>query len=78
MASAPILFVHNEAGGRRLVERLRGKEPLFCCVIAHTDICELPGISAAGASPELRRFTAAADVEVVYHGRPLCLPEREV
>lgn len=71
----PILYVHNEPAGRALVDRLRGCKPLFACVIAHTDICELPGISAAGATPELRRYTAAADVEVLHHGRPLCIPD---
>jgi uncharacterized protein (TIGR00303 family) len=54
---------------------LRGRKPLFACVIAHTDVCELPGISAAGATPELRRYTAAADVEVLQHGRPRCIPD---
>jgi uncharacterized protein (TIGR00303 family) len=75
MAAGSIQLVHNEHQGQRLVERLRGKRPLFCCVLAHTDICEQPGISAAGATPELRRFTAAADAEVVHLGRPRCLPD---
>ena len=74
-AADPILYLHEEPAGRALVERLRGRRPLFVCVVAHTDICELPGISAAGAAPELRRFTPAADVEVLHHGRPRCIPD---
>lgn len=69
----PILYLYDQPSGRALVERLRGRTPLFICIVAHTDICEVPGISAAGASPELRRYTAAADLEVLQHGRPRCI-----
>lgn len=69
----PILFVHDGEGGRALIERLRRRTPLFVCVVAHTDLCEVPGISAAGATPELRRYTAAADLEMLRFGRPRCL-----
>jgi uncharacterized protein (TIGR00303 family) len=75
MSSQPILYLHNEPAGRALVDRLRGRRPLFACVIAHTDLCEIPGISAAGATPELRRYTPAADVEVLHHGQPRCIPD---
>jgi uncharacterized protein (TIGR00303 family) len=70
----PILYSYAEPAGRALAERLRGRTPLFVCVVAHTAICEVPGISAAGATPELRRFTAAADLEMLQHGRPRCIP----
>jgi uncharacterized protein (TIGR00303 family) len=70
-----ILYVHNPPLGRALTDRLRRRRPLLACVVAHTDVCEVPGISAAGATPELRRYTAAADLEVLYHGRPRCIPE---
>lgn len=69
------IFVHEPAAGQALLERLRGRRPLFVCVLAHTDICTLPGISAAGATPELRPYTAAADAETLVHGRPRCLAE---
>jgi uncharacterized protein (TIGR00303 family) len=70
-----ILFVHEQANGRALVGRLRGRRPLFVCVLGYTAICEIEGISAAGATAALRRFTAAADAEVVHHGYPRCMPE---
>ena len=72
-STEPILYVHSEPAGRALAGRLRGRKPLFICVVAHTDICEVTGISAAGATPELRRYTAAADLEALHHGRPRCI-----
>lgn len=69
----PILLVHAPARGRRLIERLRGRRPLFVCTVAHTETAEIDGLSGAGATPELRRLTAAADVEALEHGRPLCM-----
>ena len=43
------------------------------CVLGHTDICLIPGVSCAGVSEELRPLTPAADAEVVQLGRCLCL-----
>jgi uncharacterized protein (TIGR00303 family) len=75
MARDPILFATAEDNGRQFVARWRARRARFCCVLAHTDTCLLPGISAAGASPELRPLTPAADAEAVWLGRPRCLPE---
>lgn len=54
--------------------RLTGR-PLFACVVASTDTAEIPGISAAGETPEKRRYTAALDSEFLVLGRPVTLPE---
>ena len=69
----PILLVHAPERGRRLLERLRSLRPLFVCTVAHTETAEIDGLSGAGATAELRRLTAAADVEALFHGRPLCM-----
>jgi len=69
----PILLVHAPVRGRRLLGRLRGLRPLFICTVAHTETAEIDGLSGAGATAELRRLTAAADVEALFHGRPLCM-----
>lgn len=69
----PILLVHAPERGRRLLETLRDLRPLFVCTVAHTETAEIDGLSGAGATAELRRFTAAADVEALFHGRPLCI-----
>lgn len=49
--------------------------PLFLCVIASTQTAKIPGITGAGATPELTDYTPAADVELIAHGKPLCLPD---
>lgn len=69
----PILLVHAADRGRRLLDSLRSTRPLFVCTVAHTETAEIDGLSGAGATAELRRLTAAADVEALEHGRPLCM-----
>ncbi|MBV9547036.1 MAG: TIGR00303 family protein [Chloroflexi bacterium] len=69
-----ILFAAAAERGRMLAERWRGERPVFVCVLAHTDTCLVPGVSAAGISEELRQLTPAADAEVVLLGGPKCLP----
>ncbi len=67
-------FCFEAEAGRRFWSGLAGP-PAFACVIASTDTAEIPGISAAGETPEKRRFTAALDSEFLVFGRPLTLPE---
>src|SRR5216684_9167374 len=70
----PILFSTAPERGQTFAERWAGLRPAFCCVLAHTDTCLIPGVSAAGISEELRPYTPAADAEVVLLGAPRCLP----
>jgi uncharacterized protein (TIGR00303 family) len=72
-AGRPILLVHSPERGQRLLDRLAGRRPLFVCTVAHTETAEIDGLSGAGATAELRRLTAAADVEALCHGHPLCI-----
>ena len=48
--------------------RHRGKKPVYACVLGFTETGLIPGISAAGATPESRRFTAIADAEFLLNG----------
>jgi len=43
-------------------------------VAGTTETAEVPGISAAGADPELMRHTPGADLDIVTHGRPTLAP----
>src|SRR5216684_2201825 len=70
----PILFSTAPERGHAFAERWAGERPAFYCVLAHTDTCLIPGVSAAGISEQLRPFTPAADAEVVHLGAPRCLP----
>ncbi|MCE8425600.1 MAG: TIGR00303 family protein [Candidatus Methanoperedens sp.] len=49
--------------------------PLFLCILANTETAKIPGISAAGKSPELTDYTPAADAELVETGNPISINE---
>ena len=48
----------------------RGKRPLFACIFSFTDTGLIPGISAAGDTPQARRHTAIADGEILANSSP--------
>ncbi|MGB3694052.1 MAG: TIGR00303 family protein [Spirulinaceae cyanobacterium] len=48
--------------------RYQGKLPIFACVLGFTATGLIPGISAAGATPEDRKYTAIADAEFLVNG----------
>jgi uncharacterized protein (TIGR00303 family) len=50
------------------IQRFQGKKPHFACVLGFTETGLIPGISAAGATPEDRKFTAIADAEFLVNG----------
>jgi uncharacterized protein (TIGR00303 family) len=54
--------------GQHWLELYQGSLPVFACVLGFTETCLIPGISAAGATPESRRYTAIADAEFLYYG----------
>ncbi|MGB3264502.1 MAG: TIGR00303 family protein [Microcoleus sp.] len=54
--------------GQRWLDRHRGQQPIFACVLGFTATGLIPGISAAGATPRDRQFTCLADAEFLYNG----------
>jgi uncharacterized protein (TIGR00303 family) len=68
-----ISIVGNEEKAKNFIERVRGKDCYFVCVTSYTKTCEIPGITVAGANPELLQYTPAADVEFLYHGECKCI-----
>ncbi len=50
------------------LSRYRGKRPIYACVLGFTETGLIPGISAAGATPESRKYTAIADAEFLTNG----------
>jgi uncharacterized protein (TIGR00303 family) len=54
--------------GEAWLNRYRGKLPIFACVLGFTETGLIPGISAAGLTPDDRRYTACADAEFLYYG----------
>lgn len=56
------------AQGQAWLTQYQGHCPRFVCVLGFTETGLIPGISAAGASPEDRRRTAIADAEFLWSG----------
>jgi uncharacterized protein (TIGR00303 family) len=54
--------------GEGWLHRYGGKLPIFACVLGFTETGLIPGISAAGLTPEDRQYTACADAEFLYYG----------
>jgi uncharacterized protein (TIGR00303 family) len=64
-----MIRVHTQmALGLHWMNRYRGQRPIYACVLGFTETGLIPGISAAGATPESRRFTAIADAEFLTNG----------
>jgi uncharacterized protein (TIGR00303 family) len=51
------------------------ERPLFLCVLSNTDTGKIPGLSAAGASPDLTDYTPSADAELVELHKIVTIPE---
>ncbi|HIP25175.1 MAG TPA: TIGR00303 family protein [Archaeoglobus profundus] len=60
-------------GGERYFELLKGNVA-FVLVIGNTKTAEIPGITIAGAKPELIKYTPPADAELLYHGECKVIP----
>ena len=46
---------------------------LFLLVLGNTEISTIPGISVAGATPELTKITPVADAEYLFYEKPLTI-----
>ncbi|MCI0560168.1 MAG: TIGR00303 family protein [Nitrososphaera sp.] len=63
----------SASGGRSIAKQFSAKNPVFACVISYTATSEIPGLTVAGANPEMVRYTPAADAEFLYYGRCKCI-----
>lgn len=59
-------------GSENLINKIKDKNPVFICTIGTTETSLIPGISGAGATPELTEYTPAADVELMVLGEVRC------
>lgn len=62
-------------GSEELINQIKYAEPVFICMIGTTETSKIPGISGAGATPELTEYTPAADAEIMVHGSVHCMDE---
>ncbi|MFX1392559.1 MAG: nicotinate mononucleotide-dependent phosphoribosyltransferase CobT [Promethearchaeota archaeon] len=63
-----IIMINNQNKIDDFLSNIRGKKPLFICVIGNTETAKIKGISAAGANPEITDYTPAADMEYILYG----------
>ncbi len=69
MQDFPFIGIYTqEKEGLRWLQRHQGRSPLLACVLGFTETGLIPGISAAGATPADRQYTAIADAEFLYNG----------
>ena len=64
-----IITIGNKETTESFLNKIRRKKPLFICVIGNTETAKIPGISAAGANPEITDYTPAADMEYLLYGK---------
>lgn len=68
--------MHREVSsslGRDTLRQFASKNPIFTCIISYTATSEIPGITIAGAAPEMIQYTSPADAEFLYYGRCKCI-----
>jgi NaMN:DMB phosphoribosyltransferase len=63
----------SEDEAKRFAELLRGNAT-FLFVIGNTKTAEIPGITVAGANPDLIKYTPPADVELLHYGYCRIIP----
>ena len=63
-----IRIYSQQQQSQQWLRRFREQLPVFACVLGFTETGLIPGISAAGATPTDRQYTAIADAEFLYHG----------
>ncbi|MGQ9469482.1 MAG: nicotinate mononucleotide-dependent phosphoribosyltransferase CobT [Nitrososphaerales archaeon] len=68
-----VSIIGDEAKASQFIENLKGKNPVFICTIANTKTAMVPGITVAGAAPEIVKCTPPADAELVYYGECKCI-----
>ena len=68
MSNEELKIYTQHSRAEEWLERYQGKLPLFTCVLGFTATGLIPGISAAGATPEDRKYTAIADAEFLVNG----------
>lgn len=69
------ILVIKEKRFKPFLKKIEKRDGIFLCTIATTETAQIPGISAAGATPELRKYTAQADVEYLYYEKTFTIKE---
>lgn len=57
-----------------VIDNFLTTNPIFVCTISYTETSQVPGITFAGANPDLIKYTSPADSEFLFHGRCFSIP----
>jgi NaMN:DMB phosphoribosyltransferase len=68
ISQLPIQVYTQNDQAKNWLETYQGKRPVVACVLGFTETGLIPEISAAGATPADRQFTAIADAEFLVNG----------
>jgi uncharacterized protein (TIGR00303 family) len=68
-----IIFAHNPQKGEAFLQTLKRRKPQFICTLGTTETAKIPGLSAAGANPDITDFTPPADIELLLLGKCRCI-----
>lgn len=69
MTNKPLIAIYsNPEVAAAWLDTYQMQTPHFVCILGFTETALIPGISAAGATPEDRRWTAIADAEYLVQG----------
>ena len=66
------VLIHGD--GRLLEALAAATAPAFVCTVASTDTAAIEGLSIAGSSAEMRKYTPPADMEALFYGSARCIP----
>lgn len=65
----PAIQIHSHPGpAQEWLTQYYQAQPILVCVLGFTETALIPGISAAGATPDSRQYTALADAEFLING----------
>ncbi len=67
----PLIYARLKDKGRKFIEDVKGRRVFALYFIGSTKTSTIPGISIAGATPELTLYTPAVDVEYLVLGKPV-------
>jgi uncharacterized protein (TIGR00303 family) len=73
MAKLDVNIKSNQTKGESFLDYITNKKPLFICTTATTETGKIPGLSAAGANPEITDYTPPADAELLLLGKCKCI-----
>lgn len=67
----PFIYARLRGEAEKFLDGIKGKKVLAVYFIGSSKTSTIPGVSIAGASPQLTLYTPAVDMEYLFLGKPL-------